>query len=506
MKIQVLIGVVALSVSVVTCAGQSSSPPNKRPVAPKIWDQQELAGWALPITGVNAPPNFYSEAEYYAAPVQEFRTYPVYHPDREPPGYMEWLRQQDPKPLVDPAEIQSDDDWVRIGRRVFAELDTGQFRTDRPDAINPVRDRELLKTSRVTMAPNGEFPVFRWVVEARGRVRLSLLECAGCHMRMEPDGTLVHGPASNIRAEPNTLALMLAQLDVKSDETDQPLPQTEQSYIQFGVPWLADDIHARMRKMTQAELQPVMSSGIGGTFARFNGSPYWTTKIPDLTGVKDRRYLDATATHRNRGPEDIARYGVLVSVADDGSIGPHKFLSDKQRKLPFRHSDEAMYALGRYIYSLESSPNPNPFDERARRGEKVFHDEGCAKCHEPPHYTNNKLTPVDGFEAPAEHPDREHIMKQSVHTEPSLALLTRKGTGVYKVPSLRGAWRSTLFEHSGSVKKLEEWFDSKRLSSDYVPSGWKGPGVKNRAVPGHEFGLDLPAEEKSDLIAFLKTL
>jgi hypothetical protein len=34
--------------------------------------------------------------------------------------------------------------------------------------------------------------------------------------------------------------------------------------------------------------------------------------LPDgsivLIGVKDLRYLDATATHRNRGPEDIARY------------------------------------------------------------------------------------------------------------------------------------------------------------------------------------------------------
>jgi hypothetical protein len=222
--------------------------------------------------------------------------------------------------------------------------------------------------------------------------------------------------------------------------------------------------------------------------------------------VKDRRYLDATATHRNRGPEDIARYGVLVAAADDGSIGPHKFLSEKQRQMAGRFSDEAMYAVSRYIWSLEYPKNPNPVDERAGRGEKIFHAEGCAKCHEPPLYTNNKLTPVDGFEVPADHPDREHIMKQSVHTDPSLALRTRKGTGVYKVPSLRGLWYRELLEHSGSIRTLEAWFDPKRLESDYVPTGWKGPNVKTRAVPGHEFGLDLSAKEKSDLIAFLKTL
>ena len=46
-----------------------------------------------------------------------------------------------------------------------------------------------------------------------------------------------------------------------------------------------------------------------------------------------------------------------------------------------------------------------------------------------------------------------------------------------------------------------------RLRDDYVPTGWKGPpGTMRRAVNGHDFGLDLTAEEKKALIAFLKTL
>jgi hypothetical protein len=56
------------------------------------------------------------------------------------------------------------------------------------------------------------------------------------------------------------------------------------------------------------------------------------------------------------------------------------------------------------------------------------------------------------------------------------------------------------------MTSLEDWFDPKRLRDDYVPSGWKGPGVKTRAVKGHEFGLDLSAADKRALIAFLKTL
>jgi hypothetical protein len=119
------------------------------------------------------------------------------------------------------------------------------------------------------------------------------------------------------------------------------------------------------------------------------------------------------------------------------------------------------------------------------------------------------LMPVDGFTPPAGDPRtaRLHIMKGvKLGTDPNLALKTRKGTGYYKVPSLKGLWYRGLIEHSGSIASLEEWFDRKRLRDDYVPSGWKAPGQKNRAVPGHEFGLDLPAGDKAALIAFLKTL
>jgi hypothetical protein len=94
-----------------------------------------------------------------------------------------------------------------------------------------------------------------------------------------------------------------------------------------------------------------------------------------------------------------------------------------------------------------------------------------------------------------------------VGTDPTLALKTRRGTGYYKVPSLKGVWYRGPLEHSGSVATLEDWFDPRRLRDDYVPTGFKGGGgVKTRAVKGHEFGLKLSAEDRKALIAFLKTL
>jgi len=93
----------------------------------------------------------------------------------------------------------------------------------------------------------------------------------------------------------------------------------------------------------------------------------------------------------------------------------------------------------------------------------------------------------------------------SVGTDPGLTLLTRRVTGYYKVPSLKGVWYRGPFEHNGSVAALEDWFDPRRMSADYVPRGFRGAGVTARAVVGHPFGLSLSDSERA-LIAFLRTL
>ena len=136
----------------------------------------------------------------------------------------------------------------------------------------------------------------------------------------------------------------------------------------------------------------------------------------------------------------------------------------------------------------------------------MFERSGCARCHTPPLYTNNKLTPAVGFKIPPAHLKRYDITPVSVGTDPRLAMTTRRGTGYYKVPSLKGVWYRGPFEHNGSVATLEDWFDPARLREDYVPTGWKGYGVKTRAVKGHEFGLKLSPDDKKALITFLKTL
>lgn len=202
------------------------------------------------------------------------------------------------------------------------------------------------------------------------------------------------------------------------------------------------------------------------------------------------------------------RYAALNQGADVlslyGEFRPKGELPDPSTES--RYSDEQLYALAEFVYSLKPPPNPNKFDALTARGQKVFEQEGCAVCHTPPLYTNNKLTPAEGFKPPDEHRKRYDILPMPVGTDPRLTLKSRRGTGYYKVPSLKGLWYRGPFEHNGSVATLEDWFDPRRLRDDYVPTGFLGYGVRARAVKGHLFGLDLSVEDRKGLIAFLKTL
>src|SRR5262249_14109245 len=156
-----------------------------------------------------------------------------------------------------------------------------------------------------------------------------------------------------------------------------------------------------------------------------------------------------------------------------------------------RVPDEALYALALYIYSLKPPPNPNPFDEKAQAGQKIFMREGCTGCHQPPLYTSNKLTLAQGFDPPKDAAPTLAILRISVGRDRGLAVKTRRGTGYSKVPSLKGVWYRGHYLHDGSAASLEEMFDPNRLKETHVPGGYMPAEAKTRAIQGHEFGLKL---------------
>jgi mono/diheme cytochrome c family protein len=249
-----------------------------------------------------------------------------------------------------------------------------------------------------------------------------------------------------------------------------------------------------------------------GVIARHRSSTQFPPQVPDLIGVRDRRYLDRSGLQRQRSIVDLMRYAALNQGMDDlasfrGFIplaGPDGKRPDPATQM--RYSDAQLYALALFVYSRQPPANPNRENDEAARGRRIFERERCASCHTPPLYTNNRLTPALGFAVPPGHRTAYDVSAAGVGTDPRLTMLTRRGTGYYKVPSLKGVWYRGPFEHNGSVATLEDWFDPRRLRDDYVPTGFAGAGVTTRAVRGHEFGLSLTADEKRALIAFLKTL
>ena len=470
--------------------------------APRIWNDHDLAEWATPLAALKVRPGHLSEAEYYAVPVADWlRSYPVYFPGREPEGYWQMLQSKKPELLITPG-ARTEAEWIQAGRRSYEEMDVPGFRTTDPRVIARIRSAEEFKKLGGHPQKDGTVFGWRWVPTSKG-LALTTPECSGCHARIMPDGTRIDGGQINDPGDD----LFFEEILKPANEFFTPGDsQAMATWRQFGVPWLPNDIHDGIKRMGWAEIVALLKSNPPGTFARFNGSPWHPTPMVDLIGIKDRKYLDYTATHRLRGPEDVARYAILVACCDSADFGPHHLLTEKQRIPPYRLSDELAFALAKYIYSLEPPKNPNANDARAAKGKKIFYREGCGGCHAGPSYGNTKLTLAKGYTPPKDHPYRADMLLMSVGTEPAAALETRKGTGLYKVPSLKGLWYRTLLSHDASVASLEEWFDPARLRDDYVPKGFKGYQVEHRAVPGHEYGLRLAADDKLDLIAFLRAL
>jgi len=490
---------IAISIAGFLVRGAAQTNPSFHPSIPRTWDEDALKTMDLPVVGVQSHTRLTPE-EYYRLPVLPIpKSYPVYDPDHEPPGYLESIRREGQKFIdVDSAAFASEDEWVRWGESlVGAAIPVG----GNPTILADVHDRDWYARTGPPVSRDGVLPVYRYVVGRDGQVTIRPASCVGCHVRILPDGQIVVGAQGNYPGDRARGFRLMRDAQGGGTFTANQLTNAFQS---TSVPWQRPDPADPVRRMTATELADAEMAVPPGIVTRFGTSHLFPPKLPDLIGVKDRKYLDATGLVQHRSIGDLMRYMALAEGMEEGdrydAFGPFG------RIPPARYSDEQLYAMALYIYSLKPPENPNRPAEASRRGEGIFRREGCTTCHTPPLYTNNKLTPAAGFSIPPDHLTRFEILRTSVHTDPRLALNTRKGTGYYRVPSLKGVWYRGPFEHNGSVATLEDWFDPARLRDDYVPTGFKGVGVTTRAVRGHEFGLRLTVAEKAALIAFLRTL
>jgi hypothetical protein len=357
------------------------------------------------------------------------------------------------------------------------------------------------------LPPNadGSLPSFlpgaRYIIRKKGVLEVGINSCAGCHTRIMPDGSYLPGAQGVVDFPASE-----AQIERAQKRTRESLSRFQEiSWILFGAPWIESKA-SFLGRITKDEAVQFLRNRHSGVLARQGTSPFTPPKIPSLIGLEQRKYLDSTGFARHRSIGDLARYAItnqgLDTLAHYGDFQPSVEETPFSGEKGTRYSDEQLYALALYIYSLKPPPNPNQPSDLSRRGEKLFKQQACAGCHPAPLYTNNKLTPAIGFKVPAELRKSDDILDVSVGTDPTLALTTRRGTGFYKVPSLKGLWYRNAYGHGGWVDTLEDWLDPARLQPDFQPANKLPKG----AILGHEFGLKLGPEDKAALIAFLKTL
>jgi hypothetical protein len=485
------IGRAILGIIAVSAAAQDFHPD-----IPRAWDAKEVERFELPLAQRDRTPRYMSAEEYYKLKVRPiYRAYPVYATGREPAGYIDSLKQREPEIIFDASKLRTKEDWIAAGKLVF-EAET--FFS--PAAGRPAPVPSPWKASSDGVLPPS-IPGYRYYIRKKGVLEVGTDACSNCHVRIMPDGSFLSGGQGTTRY---TSAAVLDSVRTGGPEVLSRF--VEQFWGLYGAPWIQTK-EEFASSLTKDELISELAAKRPYVLERQGTSRLYPPHVPSLIGIQDLHYLDATGLVHHRSIGDLMRYAIinegLDTLAYFGDFQPSSKRTIFSAEDGTRYSDDQLYALALYIYSLRPPPNPNPFDDRARRGQQIFLRQGCSGCHIPPLYTSNKLTPAKGFEIPEDLRKSENILDLSVGTDPSLALKTRRGTGFYKVPSLRGVWYRSAFGHGGWAETLEEWLDPSRLRDDYVPQGFHiGPGPTR----GHEFGLRLGADEKQALIAFLKTL
>ena len=153
--------------------GVAQERPNGTVVIPRTWDDAEIARHEVPLAVAAASPKHVSADYYYRIPVRPiYKSYPVYAHGREPAGYVDWLKTQEPVVLWDGTatapRLETDADWIRAGELVF----DAPLVMDVNFAVEDVRSAAWLAHTGAPVAAGGTLPWFQYVVRKKGVVEL----------------------------------------------------------------------------------------------------------------------------------------------------------------------------------------------------------------------------------------------------------------------------------------------------------------------------------------------
>ena len=231
------------------------------------------------------------------------------------------------------------------------------------------------------------------------------------------------------------------------------------------------------------DLGAMIATGAGGG-DRGGRSPGWgrgriavspgeeaaPVRIPDLRPTRWLTHLQADGAVVQRDIVALAiRIETLIITAHDAQLRPPRVVA---------------LGLAAYLWSLSAGlPRIDaPLGAEAAAGRSIF-EAHCQRCHDGPGLTG---------------PPRDI---RAIATDPAAGLSADRGTGFYRVPSLRGLASRGPLLHDGSLASPADLLDGARVQPGFTRA-LHGPGP----VPGHLFGLNFDAAERRQVLAYLATL
>jgi hypothetical protein len=147
----------------------------------------------VPLSHPVGSPKPISADYYYKIPVRAiYRQYPVYAPGREPVGYIDWLKKQDPVVLWDDAshkpKLETEADWIKAGEDVFSAPFFAEAGDQGFIALADVKSTTWYQKSGIPVSKDGVLPFVHYVIREKGKIELGSFSCAMCHTRIMPNG------------------------------------------------------------------------------------------------------------------------------------------------------------------------------------------------------------------------------------------------------------------------------------------------------------------------------
>src|SRR5262245_5969933 len=236
--------------------GQTDSPrvEQTRPTVaiPRTWDDQAVASLQVPLAVPSASPVQISSTYYYGIPVRPiYKSYAVYHPSKEPSGYIDWLKRQEPQIVFDPATLTAPEDWIAAGERVFA-APTGYGHLGSFGRDLYLRDPSWYQATGAPLARDGTLPFYRYVIREKGKVEVGIFSCAMCHTRVMPDGTIVKGAQGNFPADRAIARDVNQQSRLMTPVNNFFVRRFDRSL--YATPWIKPEPYPELGKLSAREI------------------------------------------------------------------------------------------------------------------------------------------------------------------------------------------------------------------------------------------------------------